>query len=215
MHQRAYEGQCTAEERRHTSAKSAISEPKSTLFALALGTFAIGTGEFGSNGIIQLFASDLDVSIPVAAYAITAYAVGVMVGSPAITLLAARINRRTLLLGHHCRRVARPVAGRLGWGVPEQGERAQAARGRETAAAHPPPTSIQALHRPPSLEQTAHRRSPSNTECDAKIARYRAVLDAGGDPALVTTWITQTQAERLRAQTELDRHTGSAHTTEK
>ncbi|BEL06606.1 MFS transporter [Actinoplanes sichuanensis] len=69
------------------------------LLALALGTFAIGTGEFGSNGIIQLFATDLGVSIPVATHAITAYAVGVVIGSPAITLLAARVNRRTLLLG--------------------------------------------------------------------------------------------------------------------
>lgn len=99
MHQHAYDGQCAAEENRHTLASSAIHNPKLTLFALALGTFAIGTGEFGSNGIIQLIASDLDVSVPVATYAITAYAVGVMVGSPAITLLAARVNRRTLLLG--------------------------------------------------------------------------------------------------------------------
>jgi predicted MFS family arabinose efflux permease len=96
MHQRAYDGLCTVEEKRHTSL---IRSPKLTLLALALGTFAIGTGEFGSNGIIQLFASDLDVSIPVATYAITAYAFGVMVGSPAIILLAARVNRRTLLLG--------------------------------------------------------------------------------------------------------------------
>ncbi|GIE28399.1 MFS transporter [Actinoplanes italicus] len=73
--------------------------PRAALFALALGAFAIGTGEFGSNGIIQLYASDLGVSIPVATHAITAYAVGVMIGSPAITLLAARVNRRTLLLG--------------------------------------------------------------------------------------------------------------------
>ncbi|MFC7648995.1 MFS transporter [Streptosporangium lutulentum] len=99
MHQRAYEGQCTAEEKRHTSARSPIGNPKLTLFALALGTFAIGTGEFGSNGIIQLFASDLNVSIPVATYAITAYAFGVVIGSPAIILLAVRVNRRTLLLG--------------------------------------------------------------------------------------------------------------------
>ncbi|MEU3985657.1 MFS transporter [Streptomyces sp. NPDC026672] len=99
MHQRAYDGQCAAEENRHTSATSTIRNPKLTLFALALGTFAIGTGEFGSNGILQLIASDLDVSVPVATYAITAYAFGVMVGSPAITLLAARVNRRTLLLG--------------------------------------------------------------------------------------------------------------------
>ncbi|WP_433509309.1 MFS transporter [Nonomuraea sp. CA-143628] len=99
MHQRAYEGQCAAEENRHTSVKSPSRNPKLTLFALALGTFAIGTGEFGSNGIIQLFASDLNVSIPVATHAITAYAMGVVIGSPAITLLAARVNRRTLLLG--------------------------------------------------------------------------------------------------------------------
>ncbi|MFD0746032.1 MFS transporter [Phytohabitans flavus] len=70
-----------------------------TLFALALGTFAIGTGEFGSNGIIQLFSADLDVSIPAATNAITAYAFGVIIGSPAITLLAARVYRRDLLLG--------------------------------------------------------------------------------------------------------------------
>ncbi|MFI5928402.1 MFS transporter [Micromonospora sp. NPDC051543] len=73
--------------------------PVLTLLALALGTFAIGTGEFGSNGILQLFAADLGASIPVATYAISAYAFGVMIGSPAITLLAARANRRTLLLG--------------------------------------------------------------------------------------------------------------------
>ncbi|MFJ3405914.1 MFS transporter [Promicromonospora sp. NPDC090134] len=99
MHQQAYESQCTAEEKRHETATSPIRNPRLALFALALGTFAIGTGEFGSNGIIQLFAADLDVSIPVATYAITAYAFGVMIGSPAITLLAARVNRRTLLLG--------------------------------------------------------------------------------------------------------------------
>ncbi|MEV0159831.1 DHA1 family inner membrane transport protein [Nonomuraea fuscirosea] len=99
MHQHAYEGQCTAEEDRHTRAGSPVRKPGPALFALALGTFAIGTGEFGSNGIIQLFAADLGVSIPVATHAITAYALGVVLGSPAITLLAARVNRRTLLLG--------------------------------------------------------------------------------------------------------------------
>ncbi|MEU8086535.1 MFS transporter [Micromonospora sp. NPDC049101] len=99
MHQHAYEGQCAAEESRRASTKPPIRYPKLTLLALALGTFAIGTGEFGSNGIIQLFASDLDVSIPVATYAITAYAIGVVLGSPAIILLAARANRRTLLIG--------------------------------------------------------------------------------------------------------------------
>ncbi|MDG4759126.1 MULTISPECIES: MFS transporter [unclassified Micromonospora] len=99
MHNKAYEPQCAAEEDRHTGEATSSRRGGLTLFALALGTFAIGTGEFGSNGIIQLFAADMGASIPVATYAISAYAFGVMIGSPAITLLAARANRRTLLLG--------------------------------------------------------------------------------------------------------------------
>jgi DHA1 family inner membrane transport protein len=68
------------------------------LLALALGTFGIGTGEFGSNGILQLFARDLGVSISTATTAIEAYAAGVIIGAPLITCLAAKLNRRTLLL---------------------------------------------------------------------------------------------------------------------
>ncbi|MFG1740269.1 recombinase family protein [Micromonospora chalcea] len=41
------------------------------------------------------------------------------------------------------------------------------------------------------------------TKCDAKLERYRAALDAGADPAVVTDWIAQTQAERTRAEAEL------------
>jgi len=33
-------------------------------------------------------------------------------------------------------------------------------------------------------------------ECDAKLRQYRAALDAGVDPTVVTGWITHTQAER-------------------
>lgn len=71
---------------------------KLALFALALGTFCIGTSEFASMGVIQLFARDFGVSVPRATDAITAYALGVIVGAPLLTLLAARVNRRTLLL---------------------------------------------------------------------------------------------------------------------
>src|SRR5262249_51044299 len=70
-----------------------------TLFSLALGTFCIGTSEFASMGIIQLFAQSLRVDIPTATNAITAYAFGVVVGAPLVTLLAARLNRKTLLVG--------------------------------------------------------------------------------------------------------------------
>jgi hypothetical protein len=40
-------------------------------------------------------------------------------------------------------------------------------------------------------------------ECDAKIARYRAALDAGGDPALVAGWMRETTAIRNAAQARL------------
>ena len=38
-------------------------------------------------------------------------------------------------------------------------------------------------------------------ECDAKLARYRAALEAGTDPALVAGWIgiAQVQSERAAA----------------
>ncbi|MFB9831282.1 MFS transporter [Actinoallomurus acaciae] len=98
MYGHAYRGQCEAEERRHRPGHQRPNR-RLTLFALALGTFAIGSGEFGSNGVIQLFASEFHASVPLATWAITAYAIGVMVGSPVITLVFARPNRRTLLLG--------------------------------------------------------------------------------------------------------------------
>jgi DHA1 family inner membrane transport protein len=49
-------------------------------------------------GIIQLFSDSLRLSIPQATDAITAYALGVVTGAPVVTLLAARLNRRSLLL---------------------------------------------------------------------------------------------------------------------
>ena len=41
---------------------------------------------------------------------------------------------------------------------------------------------------------------PTLAECDAKLARYRAALDAGADPAIVAGWIAETQTERQQAQ---------------
>ncbi|WP_123809680.1 hypothetical protein [Micromonospora globispora] len=40
-------------------------------------------------------------------------------------------------------------------------------------------------------------------DCDAKLERYRAALDAGADPAVVIGWIVQTQAERTRVEADL------------
>ena len=68
------------------------------MFALALGSFCIGTSEFASMGIRQLFSVSLGIDIPTATNAITAYAFGVVIGAPLVTLVAAQLNRRTLLL---------------------------------------------------------------------------------------------------------------------
>ncbi|BBK33373.1 DHA1 family inner membrane transport protein [Stella humosa] len=95
---KGYEAQCTAV-KVHCSNVAQQRARGLTLFALAFGSFCIGTSEFASMGIIQLFSASLGLSIPVATNAITAYAFGVVVGAPLVTLAAARLNRRTLLLG--------------------------------------------------------------------------------------------------------------------
>jgi DHA1 family inner membrane transport protein len=67
-------------------------------FALAVGGFGIGTGEFVIMGLLPDVAKTFDVSIPMAGYVISAYALGVVVGAPIIAVLSARVPRRTLLL---------------------------------------------------------------------------------------------------------------------
>ncbi|MCC2609094.1 MFS transporter [Neorhizobium petrolearium] len=66
--------------------------------ALAVGGFGIGTGEFAIMGLLPDVAATYDVSIPMAGYVISAYALGVVVGAPIIAALSARMPRRTLLL---------------------------------------------------------------------------------------------------------------------
>ena len=67
--------------------------------ALAVGAFGIGTGEFATMGLLPNVAGDLHVSAPEAGHLISAYALGVVIGSPIIAVLASKLSRRTLLLG--------------------------------------------------------------------------------------------------------------------
>ncbi|MEJ2889934.1 MFS transporter [Actinomycetospora aeridis] len=69
-----------------------------SLAALSLGGLAIGTTEFASMGVLPGFASDLGVSVPTAGAAISAYALGVVVGAPLIALVGARWPRRQLVV---------------------------------------------------------------------------------------------------------------------
>lgn len=68
------------------------------LLILTFGTFVVGTGEFAIMGMLPEFAASLGLSPADAGYAITAYAIGVVVGAPLITILGARLSRRELLL---------------------------------------------------------------------------------------------------------------------
>ncbi|MFC4728093.1 MFS transporter [Coralloluteibacterium thermophilus] len=70
-----------------------------TEFALAVGGFGIGTGEFAIMGLLPQVAAELGVSEPVAGHAISAYALGVVVGAPLLAVIAARLPRRAVLLG--------------------------------------------------------------------------------------------------------------------
>jgi len=67
-------------------------------FALAMGGFAIGITEFATMSLLPFFARDLGISEPMAGHAVSAYALGVVVGAPVIAVLAARVARRTLLI---------------------------------------------------------------------------------------------------------------------
>ncbi|MCC4295170.1 MFS transporter [Brevundimonas aurantiaca] len=69
------------------------------LLALAAGAFGIGVTEFAPMGLLPVIATDLGVSIPTAGLLISAYALGVMLGAPLMTLTTGRMPRRALLIG--------------------------------------------------------------------------------------------------------------------
>lgn len=68
------------------------------MIAIALGGFGIGTTEFVSMGLLPLIADDFAITEDTAGFIISAYALGVVVGAPVITVLTGKIPRRRLLL---------------------------------------------------------------------------------------------------------------------
>ncbi|AIR63771.1 MFS transporter [Cedecea neteri] len=69
-----------------------------SLLALAMSAFAIGTTEFVIMGLLPEVAGDLHVSIPVAGWLISGYALGVAIGAPIMALLTARLPRKLSLI---------------------------------------------------------------------------------------------------------------------
>ena len=72
---------------------------KKALLALAIGGFGIGMTEFVIMGILPEIANALDVSIPVAGHFISAYALGVVVGAPLLTIFGNKWPPQKTLLG--------------------------------------------------------------------------------------------------------------------
>jgi DHA1 family inner membrane transport protein len=68
------------------------------LLALAIGAFGIGVTEFAPMGMLPAIATDLGVSIPTAGLLVSAYAMGVLIGAPLMTLSTSKVPRRTLLI---------------------------------------------------------------------------------------------------------------------
>ena len=67
------------------------------IIAMAMGSFAIGTTEFVSMGLLPEITTGVGVTIPQGGQLISAYALGVVVGAPLIAVFGARLPRRRLL----------------------------------------------------------------------------------------------------------------------
>ncbi|WP_328406966.1 MFS transporter [Nocardia sp. NBC_00403] len=70
-----------------------------SLLSLMLVVFSLTTGEFVIAGILPDVAADLSVSVSAAGLLVTAYAVGMIVGGPVITIATARLARKPLIIG--------------------------------------------------------------------------------------------------------------------
>ncbi|MDP9849210.1 Cmx/CmrA family chloramphenicol efflux MFS transporter [Streptosporangium lutulentum] len=68
------------------------------VYLLGLAVFAQGTSEFMLSGLVSGIARDMYVSIPTAGFLTSAFAVGMVIGAPLMTILSLRWSRRRSLL---------------------------------------------------------------------------------------------------------------------
>lgn len=71
---------------------------KKSLIALSLGGLTIGITEFVMMGLLPDIASDMKVTIPVAGYLISSYALGVVIGAPLLVILGRNFAPKKMLL---------------------------------------------------------------------------------------------------------------------
>lgn len=75
-----------------------LKRPILILAGFVLLVFCTGTAEYLVAGILPQLAADLDVSIATAGQTVTAYALGVAIGGPIVTVLTAQFPRKGLAL---------------------------------------------------------------------------------------------------------------------
>lgn len=79
------------------STKGVKSLNRLAVYLLAIGAFITGTAEFVVSGILELIASDLQISIAAAGQLITIYSISYAVGALVLVMVTARYERKRYL----------------------------------------------------------------------------------------------------------------------
>jgi MFS transporter, DHA1 family, inner membrane transport protein len=69
------------------------------LIALFIAAFAFGTTEFVIAGVLPEVADGLGITVPTSGTLVSAYALGIAIGGPLLTIATARLPRRELIIG--------------------------------------------------------------------------------------------------------------------
>ncbi len=84
------------------STQQAVSSRNSAtpvLVTLFFGVFVMGCAELLVVGVLDLIAADLGVSVSAAGALVTAFALGIAIGGPGLTMLTITMNKRMVLIG--------------------------------------------------------------------------------------------------------------------
>jgi MFS transporter, DHA1 family, inner membrane transport protein len=79
-------------------ARTATYSLAAVTFWLASGAFAFGASEFAAMSLLPYYARSFGVPEEIAGHAISAYALGVVVGAPVIAIVASRLPRKHVLI---------------------------------------------------------------------------------------------------------------------
>ena len=91
--------------------------PRWPLLALAVGAFGIGMTEFTPMGLLPVIADGVGASIPEAGMLITAYALGVMIGAPIMTLAYGKVLSEPVIAQIAQNHQATPAQVALAWAL--------------------------------------------------------------------------------------------------